>query len=87
MDVGDTSTTVIRLTGRATRLVLQPETADDTLVHLGVSASYVLSPNEHIRYSSRPESFLAPEARRHGQPRHQECVPIRPGARRQARPA
>ena len=61
VDVGDTSTTVVRLTGRATWLALQPQTADDTLVHLGVSASYVLSPNERIRYSSRPESFLAPK--------------------------
>ena len=61
VDVGDTSITVVRLTGRVTWLALQPETSDDTLVHLGASASYVLSPTDRIRYSSRPESFLAPK--------------------------
>ncbi len=59
-DVGDASDTVFRLTGRATWLALEPETAADTLVHIGASASYVLSSGDRIRYSSRPESFLAP---------------------------
>jgi hypothetical protein len=61
VDVGDTSITVVRLTGRVTWLALQPQTSDDTPVHLGASASYVLSPTDRIRYSSRPESFLAPK--------------------------
>ena len=61
VDVGDTSITVVRLTGRVTWLALQPQTSEDTLVHLGASASYVLSPTDRIRYSSRPESFLAPK--------------------------
>ena len=39
VDVGDTSITVVRLTGRATWLALQPKAPDDTLVHLGASAN------------------------------------------------
>ncbi len=50
-----------RLTGRATWLAIQPESADDLLIHLGASASYVLSSRDRIRYDSRPESFLAPK--------------------------
>lgn len=61
VDVGDESHTVARLTGRATWLALEPRTPEDTLVHLGASASYVLSSGDRIRYSSRPESFLAPK--------------------------
>ena len=61
VDVGDASQTVARLTGRATWLARQPRDADDVLLHFGVSASYVLSSGDRIRYSSRPESFLAPK--------------------------
>jgi phosphate-selective porin OprO/OprP len=61
VDVGDASDSVARLTGRVTWLALEPRGADDTLLHLGASASYVLSSGDRIRYSSRPESFLAPK--------------------------
>jgi phosphate-selective porin OprO/OprP len=59
VDVGDASASVARLTGRATWLAVRPRTAADTLIHLGVSGSYVLSSRDRIRYESRPESFLA----------------------------
>ena len=61
VDVGDASVSVARLTGRATWLAVQPRTATDTLIHLGISGSYVLSSRDRIRYKSRPESYLAQE--------------------------
>jgi len=59
VDVGDASVSVARVTGRATWLAVQPRTAADTLIHLGISGSYVLSSRDRIRYKSRPESYLA----------------------------
>jgi phosphate-selective porin OprO/OprP len=61
VDVGDSSTAVARLSGRATWLAIQPQADGETLLHLGASASYVLSSRDRIRYASRPESFLAPK--------------------------
>jgi len=60
-DVGDASASIARLTGRVTWLAVQPEADDDLLLHLGASASYVLSSRDRIRYNSRPESFLYPD--------------------------
>jgi phosphate-selective porin O/P len=60
-DVGDASASIARLTGRVTWLAVQPESTGDLLIHLGASASYVLSSRDRIRYQSRPESFLAPD--------------------------
>jgi phosphate-selective porin len=60
VDVGDASVSVARLAGRVTWLALKPTSADDTLVHVGASASYVISSHDRIRYKARPESFLAP---------------------------
>ena len=60
-DVGDASDSVARLTGRVTWLPIVPRVDGDTLVHLGASASYVLSSGDRIRYDSRPESYLAPD--------------------------
>lgn len=59
-DVGDASDSIARLTGRLTYLPVQAESDADLLIHLGISASYVLSSHDRIRYDSRPESFLAP---------------------------
>jgi phosphate-selective porin OprO/OprP len=61
VDVGDASASVARLTGRLTWLAVKPATPTDTLLHLGISGSYVLSSRDRIRYESRPESFLAPD--------------------------
>jgi phosphate-selective porin OprO and OprP len=60
-DVGDASKSVARLTGRCTWLAVQPAAPADTLIHLGSSASWVLSSRDRIRYDSRPESYLAPD--------------------------
>jgi phosphate-selective porin OprO/OprP len=59
-DVGDTSQSYARLVGRLTWLALAPEVPDEALLHLGLSASYVLSSRAEIRYKARPESFIAP---------------------------
>jgi phosphate-selective porin OprO/OprP len=61
VDVGDASISVARLTGRVTWLAVRPSSPADSLVHLGFSASYVLSSRDRIRYQSRPESYLAPD--------------------------
>lgn len=60
-DVGDASDSVARLAGRVTWLPVVPQASGDTLIHLGASASYVLSSRDRIRYDSRPESYLAPD--------------------------
>lgn len=57
-DVGDASNAPARVIGRLTWL---PERLSERdLVHLGLSASYMFSPSEQVRYRTRPESFLAP---------------------------
>lgn len=58
-DVGDATRDVLRGVGRLVwRQVERPPAS--TLVHVGLSASYVLSSTDRVRYRSRPESFLAP---------------------------
>lgn len=63
-EVGDQSTGLARIAGRATSLLRAPD--DDVaagspeLIHLGFGASYVLS--EGVHYQARPESFFAPIA-------------------------
>lgn len=60
-DVGDASDSVLRFTWRATWLPIVPQAVGETLIHLGASASSVLSSGDRIRYNSRPESYLAPD--------------------------
>lgn len=58
-DVGDATRDIARLVGRLVwRDVVGPP--ESRLLHLGLSASYVLSSSDRVRYRSRPESFLAP---------------------------
>ena len=60
-DTGDASTGLSRVIGRVTwRPYDDASPALPRLAHLGLSASYVFSPNESTRYRSRPESHLAP---------------------------
>jgi len=66
-DVGDQSRALARVVGRTTWLARDPEdTAPASqwpeLVHLGVAGSYTFAGADHVRYQSRPESFLAPIA-------------------------
>lgn len=58
-DVGDATRDVLRGVGRIVwRRVEGPPVS--TLVHVALSASYVLSSADRVRYRSRPESYLAP---------------------------
>ena len=58
-DVGDATRDVLRGVGRLVwRRVEGPPVS--RLAHVGMSASYVLSSSDRVRYRSRPESFLAP---------------------------
>lgn len=58
-DVGDATRDVVRAVGRIVwRDVVGPP--ESRLRHVGLSASYVLSSSDRVRYRSRPESFLAP---------------------------
>jgi phosphate-selective porin OprO/OprP len=60
-DTGDASDSMSRVIGRMTwRPHDDASPAAPRLVHLGLSASYVFSSNDDIRYRSRPESHLAP---------------------------
>ena len=58
-DVGDATRDVLRGVGRLVWRKVEGPPAS-TLVHVGLSASYVLSSTDRVRYRSRPESFLAP---------------------------
>jgi phosphate-selective porin OprO/OprP len=59
-DTGDASESLSRVTGRVTWLPYEDTAGPRRLVHLGLSASDVLSPGGQIRYRSRPESHRAP---------------------------
>lgn len=60
-DTGDASGGLSRVIGRVTwRPYDDASSASPRLVHLGLGASHVFSPNESTRYRSRPESHLAP---------------------------
>jgi phosphate-selective porin OprO/OprP len=65
-DVGDQSRALARLVGRVTGLVRDREDAPDgrlpELVHLGLAGSYAFAGTDHVRFQSRPETFLAPVA-------------------------
>ena len=58
-DVGDATRDVLRGVGRIVWREVEGPPAS-TLVHVGLSASWVLSSSDRVRYRSRPESFLAP---------------------------
>ena len=58
-----------------------------SLIHLGVSASYVLSSRDRIRYKSRPESFLAQDLVDTGDLDTEQRLSLRPRIRGQARSA
>jgi phosphate-selective porin OprO/OprP len=61
-EIGDASDSVARLTGRLVWRPIwdaaSPQTSD--LLHVGASASAILSGAGDLRYRARPESFLAP---------------------------
>ena len=60
--VGDASESVSRVVGRLTGLpTFERFQGDQDLIHLGISASWVFSSQQQVRYRSRPESFLAPD--------------------------
>lgn len=60
--VGDASESVSRVVGRVTGLpFFERFELDQELLHVGLSASWVFSNQQRVRYRSRPESFLAPE--------------------------
>lgn len=59
-DVGDDTNSPLRAVGRLTGLAIDPGDGDGWLLHLGASASVVLSASDRVRYRSRPESYLAP---------------------------
>jgi phosphate-selective porin OprO/OprP len=60
-DAGDASEGLSRVIGRVTWLPRDDEVSGlRRLVHLGLSAGWVFSSSETIRYRSRPESHLAP---------------------------
>lgn len=59
--VGDASSSVTRIVGRITGLPkFERWMGDQELLHIGLSASWVFSSEQRVRYRSRPESFLAP---------------------------
>ena len=62
LDFGDTTQSLVRPTFRVTGLPVVDEQGKygRRLLHLGVSASYVLARESEIQYRARPESFLAP---------------------------
>jgi phosphate-selective porin OprO/OprP len=58
---GDASDTSAQFVGRFTWLPWRESDAPNSpLVHLGLSASYVLTGDSDVRYRARPESFIAP---------------------------
>lgn len=60
--VGDASESVTRVVGRITGLpTFERIDLAQELLHVGLSASWVFSNEQRVRYRSRPESFLAPE--------------------------
>lgn len=62
-EVGDASEDFARTVGRATWVPLQDDSPGQTsLLHLGISGSYLFATGNLVRYQSRPESFLAPVA-------------------------
>jgi len=59
--VGDASESVSRVVARLTGLpIFDRREGAQRLLHLGISASWVFSNQQRVRYRSRPESFLAP---------------------------
>lgn len=62
LDFGDATQSLVRPTFRVTGLPIVDEHGKygRRLLHLGVSASYVLAGESEIHYRARPESFLAP---------------------------
>jgi len=61
LDTGDASDSLARFIARCSALpVRRGRDQDRLLVHLGLSADYMISEGDTIRYQSRPESRLAP---------------------------
>jgi phosphate-selective porin len=56
---GDASNTSAQFVGRIAGLPWRHPSDLDTFLHLGLSASYVIS-GDNVRYRARPESFIAP---------------------------
>lgn len=67
-DVGDQSRALARVVTRATWLARDHERDGASserwpeLLHLGAAGAYTFAGQDHVRYQSRPESFLAPVA-------------------------
>ena len=63
-DYGLVSKSFGSLVGRATWLPIRDVTSGEDsvprFIHVGLSANFLLSPSENLRYQSRPESYIAP---------------------------